>query len=126
MAGLIERQLCASPRRKGNLTQASGKPTIPVSIFLIPKRLGLCYEMAMPTIIRAYGFRVTIYPNDHRPPHVHVIGAGGEAVIEIGKAAQVIRVAGFKARDLTLAISLVEDNAALLLREWENIHGNRE
>jgi hypothetical protein len=25
-------------------------------------------------------WRVAIYPNDHRPAHVHVIGGGGEAV----------------------------------------------
>ncbi|WP_287760193.1 DUF4160 domain-containing protein, partial [Acidiphilium sp.] len=33
----------------------------------------------MPTILRIGGLRVVIYPNDHRPAHVHVIGAG-EAV----------------------------------------------
>jgi hypothetical protein len=30
----------------------------------------------MPTIDRIDGFRVAIYPNDHRPAHVHVIGSG--------------------------------------------------
>ena len=34
----------------------------------------------MPTVLRIGGLRVTIYPNDHPPPHVHVIGANGEAV----------------------------------------------
>jgi len=34
----------------------------------------------LPTILRLDGLRVTIYPNDHPPPHVHVIGAKGEAV----------------------------------------------
>src|SRR5437868_3887052 len=34
----------------------------------------------MPTVHRFDGLRVVIYPNDHRPAHVHVIGAGGEAV----------------------------------------------
>ena len=28
----------------------------------------------MPTILRLAGLRVVIYPNDHRPAHVHVIG----------------------------------------------------
>ncbi len=37
----------------------------------------------MPTIIRFAGFRVVIYPNDHRPEHVHVIGKGVEAAFEI-------------------------------------------
>src|SRR5580700_5881061 len=35
----------------------------------------------MPTVLRIGGLRVVIYPNDHPPPHVHVIGAKGEAVL---------------------------------------------
>ena len=34
----------------------------------------------MPTALQIDGLRVVIYPNDHRPPHVHVLGAGTEAV----------------------------------------------
>ena len=34
----------------------------------------------MPVVLRLDGLRVQIYPNDHRPPHVHVIGRGGELV----------------------------------------------
>jgi hypothetical protein len=37
----------------------------------------------MPTILRFGGLRVTIYPNDHPPAHVHVIGASGEAVFNL-------------------------------------------
>lgn len=34
----------------------------------------------MPTVLRLDGLRVAIYPNDHRPAHVHVLGPGSEAV----------------------------------------------
>src|SRR3546814_6921259 len=34
----------------------------------------------MPTVLRIDGLRVVIYPYDHRPAHVHVKGADGEAV----------------------------------------------
>ncbi len=34
----------------------------------------------MPTILRLDGLRVMIYVDDHRPAHVHVIAADGEAV----------------------------------------------
>jgi hypothetical protein len=34
----------------------------------------------MPTVLRIGRLRATIYPNDHRPAHVHVIGREGEAV----------------------------------------------
>ena len=37
----------------------------------------------MPTVLRFAGLRVVIYPNDHRPAHVHVIGRGCEAVFEL-------------------------------------------
>jgi len=37
----------------------------------------------MPTALRLDGLRVVIYPNDHRPAHVHVIGADGEAVFNL-------------------------------------------
>ena len=37
----------------------------------------------MPTVLRIGGLRVVIYPNDHRPAHVHVIGEGHEAVFNL-------------------------------------------
>src|SRR5271166_2353047 len=37
----------------------------------------------MPTTLRFEGLRVVIYPNDHRPAHVHVIGRGREAVFNL-------------------------------------------
>src|SRR5271165_5298069 len=46
-----------------------------------PKRLG--YFSLMPTILRLGGLRIVIYPNDHPPAHVHVIGRGWEVVIDL-------------------------------------------
>jgi hypothetical protein len=37
----------------------------------------------MPTVLRFEGLRVAIYPNDHRPAHVHVVGRGCEAVFNL-------------------------------------------
>ena len=34
----------------------------------------------MPTVLRIGGLRVAIFPSDHLPAHVHVIGAEGEAM----------------------------------------------
>jgi hypothetical protein len=36
----------------------------------------------MPTVLRIGALWIVIYPNDHRPAHVHVIGQGHEAVYE--------------------------------------------
>jgi hypothetical protein len=37
----------------------------------------------MPTVLRIGGLRVLIYPNDHPPAHVHVLGAGWLVVINL-------------------------------------------
>lgn len=37
----------------------------------------------MPVVYRIGGLRVVIWPNDHRPAHVHVKGAKGEAVFNL-------------------------------------------
>ena len=80
----------------------------------------------MPTVYRFGSLRVVVYPNDHRPAHMHVIGPDGEAVFilnypegpvslreSFGFAAQVVR---------SLEASLNETLPALC-RAWETIHG---
>jgi hypothetical protein len=37
----------------------------------------------MPTVCWIDGLRVVVYPNDHRPAHVHVIGRGNEATFRL-------------------------------------------
>jgi hypothetical protein len=38
----------------------------------------------MPSVLPPYrGWRIVIYPNDHRPPRVHVIGADSHARFEL-------------------------------------------
>lgn len=37
----------------------------------------------MATVLRIRGLRVVVYPNDHRPAHVHVLGGGREAVFNL-------------------------------------------
>jgi hypothetical protein len=37
----------------------------------------------MPTVLRIDGLRVVIYPNDHPPAHVHILGPGWVVVIDL-------------------------------------------
>lgn len=80
----------------------------------------------MPTAQWIGNLRVVVYPNDHRPPHVHVIGHGHEAVIELGTPGSPLIVRenyGFSRRDLAKiqrALSKDQDELAVA---WENIHG---
>ncbi|GLH29654.1 hypothetical protein WSS15_23040 [Acetobacter pasteurianus] len=57
------------------------------------------------------------------PMHVHVINADGEAVIEIGRKARLIRAGGMKDKVIQEALVIVQDHAEMLAAAWEKIHG---
>ena len=76
----------------------------------------------MPTVLRQDGFDVTIYTNDHRPPHVHVWKAGGEIVINLDPV-EIARVEAMKRKDAAKAVEIVEEYRDDLLERWHEIHG---
>jgi hypothetical protein len=75
----------------------------------------------MPTVYREGGFRFFMWPNDHRPPHVHVEYGGGDAVIEIGSL-DVRDVHELRFPDVRRAIAIVQANRETLLNHWSRIH----
>lgn len=81
----------------------------------------------MPTVKRLGGLRVVIYPNDHRPAHVHVIGSDCEAVFSLhcpDGTAELRENFGFSAPDLGgIRAALIAD-LAYLCDAWRKIHGN--
>ena len=79
------------------------------------------YSVTMPTILRQDGFAVMIHTDDHAPPHVHCYGENAVVVIEL-ESLNVRRRKGSD-RDVQVARAIVEEHRALLLREWERIHG---
>jgi len=87
--------------------------------------LGFMISIDMPTALRIDGLRVVIYPNDHRPPHVHVRGAGTEAVFILNcpVGPPTLRGSfGFTTAELNRIASSLADNLASLCAEWERIH----
>ena len=80
----------------------------------------------MPTVQRFDGLRVAIYPNDHRPAHVHVIGGGCEAVFNLScpaGPAEVRENYGFPRREISYIERVLTNHMESLCRAWENIHG---
>ena len=80
----------------------------------------------MPTVLRIGGLRVVVYPNDHRPAHVQVIGQGHEAVFELNGSKDAVTLRenyGFVRRELNRIERVLVTNLELLLEEWEGIHG---
>lgn len=81
----------------------------------------------MPTVLRIDGLRVVIYPNDHRPPHIHVWGAGTEAVFILNCPAgpPTLRGSfGFSTADLNRIALALAANLTALCVEWDRIHDN--
>lgn len=81
----------------------------------------------MPTVHRFDGLRVVIYPNDHRPAHVHVIGADGEAVfiLQCPGGPPVLRESyGFGLSDVYRIKTALAAELAALCNKWRTLHGD--
>jgi hypothetical protein len=77
-------------------------------------------------ILRFDGLRVVIYPNDHRPAHVHIQGKGCEAVFVLhcpGGPPRLRESYGFKLPELGRLAAMIADNLAMLCEEWSVRHG---
>ena len=82
----------------------------------------------MPTVLRFNGLRVVIYPNDHRPAHVHVIGSGREAVFKLNCWTGPVELRenyGFSRREITPIQAVLTVHLEELCRAWEEIHDAR-
>ena len=81
----------------------------------------------MPTILRFRGLRIVIYANDHRPPHVHVIGPDAEARIALageGDKPRLMTNEGLSRREVAEALVEVSRNRDFLMQRWREIHGD--
>lgn len=81
----------------------------------------------MPTVLRFAGLRAVIYPNDHRPAHVHVRGAGGEAVFLLNcpqGPAELRESYGFKLSELRRIEEALNEELAGLCAAWSIHHGD--
>ncbi|MDQ7027097.1 MAG: DUF4160 domain-containing protein [Anaerolineae bacterium] len=78
-----------------------------------------------PTIIYKDGYRVTIFFNDHPPPHVHVTKDDGMARLGLNPV-EMIDNEGLSRKELKTAIQIVESNRDILIAKWNQIHGSDE
>ncbi len=81
----------------------------------------------MPTVLRVDGLRVTIYPNDHPPPHVHVVGAKGEAVFLLNcpdGPAELRESYGFNGPEIRQMAADLLAHIPALCTKWGTIRGN--
>lgn len=80
----------------------------------------------MPTIVRLGKIRVVIYPNDHRPAHVHAIRGREFSVFDLNcpKGPPELKEAhGFSETELRKVARFIEAHLELLCGNWRSIHG---
>ncbi|MEO8713715.1 MAG: DUF4160 domain-containing protein [Acetobacteraceae bacterium] len=65
--------------------------------------------------------RVTIYPNDHPPAHVHVIGPGWVVVIDLIEV-EVREVIECDQRTVRRVLRLVTNHRVVLMDAWRRFH----
>ena len=76
----------------------------------------------MPTLFRLFGLIFRIYTRDHQPPHVHVISQEGEAIFIVDQEVTLKDNKGMKPKDVSLAVSILEENKELISEEWNRLH----
>lgn len=79
--------------------------------------------MAVPTVMTIDGLRVVIYPNDHEPAHVHVMGDGNEARFALEGAIELIENYGFRSRAIGRIKAALTERQVELIARWREIHG---
>ena len=82
----------------------------------------------MPTIHRQDGFRLMIFPNDHRPAHVHCIRGDAVVVVNLPSEGHAATLRKFssqaKQSDLADAVRIVNENDHKLWTAWSFYHGD--
>jgi hypothetical protein len=79
----------------------------------------------MPTVLKILGLRVVIYPNDHRPAHVHVMGNGQEVVLNLHcphGPPEMRNNYGFTRAELNRITEFLAAEQMVLCTRWRDIH----
>jgi hypothetical protein len=87
----------------------------------VSRALRLWYRHDMPTVLRGDGLRVVVYPNDHPPAHVHVLGPGWAVVINL-IGPEVRETINCSDRDVRRAMQLVARHRDAIMEAWRRIH----
>jgi hypothetical protein len=80
----------------------------------------------MPTVDVIDGLRVVVYPNDHRPALVHVVGGGCEAVFQLNCPEGPLELRenyGFATGKLSKIKEALTSRLAIQCAAWRRIHG---
>ena len=78
----------------------------------------------MPEISLFFGIRITIYYNDHKPPHIHAEYNGYKAIIDIQEASV---ISGYlPGRQLKIVLAWCVMYQDELMQNWELVKDGRK
>lgn len=75
----------------------------------------------MGTIVEFNGIKIRINPRDHHPPHIHIVGNGGNARFNIDSMEWMESV-GFTRSDLKAIEEVIHRRLVELWDEWRKCH----
>ena len=79
----------------------------------------------MPTVFIIFGFIFKYYSNDHEPIHVHVFKGDAAAKYTISPVG-LVENHGFKASELKLIESIIEENKEIIAEHWNKYFNKGE
>ncbi|MCK5295397.1 MAG: DUF4160 domain-containing protein [Alphaproteobacteria bacterium] len=72
----------------------------------------------MATIKRFSKTKISIYAEDHLPPHFHILGVDFDVLVEI----ETMNIKGKNKRDIKQALEWAEENKDLLMSKWKQLN----
>jgi hypothetical protein len=96
-------------------------------VHLKPNRVGLYWYVSS---LRLGGVRFVVYPQDHRPRHVHCLMGGIEVVVDLREGGTValadrqdaVRPGNAKRSDVRRILRKAAENFDELVKLWEKVH----
>ena len=88
----------------------------------LPCPPGRSYGSGVPTVLRIGGLRVAVYPNDHPPAHVHVIGPGWVVVVNL-LGPEVREAIGCNEGEARHVLRVIAAHRDALMEDWRRFHG---
>lgn len=82
----------------------------------------------MPTLFRVGAWRIVVYPNDHEPAHLHVVGPDGHARFAMGRGPDDVALLesdGVPTPVLRRIAARIIDRHAPCLESWRAVHGHQ-
>lgn len=77
---------------------------------------------AMPTLFRSGNTRLAMWPQDHEPPHFHILAPGYAAKVEL-EGLRVLEQAGRAPQGVRAVLEWARENPGALLEAWTRLSG---